>query len=351
VVAHSPGSTSSDEGFRILGRGCPPEESGLEGVPRPPLGDPGGLSWSYAALRGLEPGGPGRSWVPVRPARRFHALLGGRPQDLLPTRGSGIGPPCAFVLLQRRVPAAPHRSVRSSDPCEPRNEPVPRCCLSWAFVPYDTIPDRRTRTLAADPSATACRVRGLGTPLATYTTDPPGARSAGASLGFPLQGVLLVHERCPSRGLCPPDVASRTRPPRGEGTGRPPPGPCSRDELVLPPASRRKPAVDAFLGFTPPEPSPHPPGRSLVVAMPALSSFGGMTSLPAWTPGLRGSDGSAWPVSGLPALLGFRTLRPSRHSVHRPGERAHGFTSRRTPRTTRDAQRSKLPRQRCVRGS
>jgi hypothetical protein len=29
-------------------------------------------------------------------------------------------------------------------------------------------------------------------------------------------------------------------------------------------------------------------------------------------------------------------LRPSRHSVHRPGERAHGFTSRRTPRI-RDA--------------
>jgi hypothetical protein len=44
-----------------------------------------------------------------------------------------------------------------------------------------------------------------------------------------------------------------------------------------------------------------------------------------------------WPVSGLPALLGFRTLQPSRHSVHRLGERAHCFTSRRTPRTTRDA--------------
>jgi hypothetical protein len=36
-------------------------------------------------------------------------------------------------------------------------------------------------------------------------------------------------------------------------------------------------------------------------------------------------------VSGLPALLGFCTFRPSRHSVPRPGERAHGFTSRRTP--------------------
>jgi hypothetical protein len=47
--------------------------------------------------------------------------------------------------------------------------------------------------------------------------------------------------------------------------------------------------------------------------------------------GLRAlrNEGIGWSVSGLPALLGFRTFRPSRRSAHRPGERAHGFTSRR----------------------
>ena len=139
-------------------------------------------------------------------------------------------------------------------------------------------------------------------------------------------------QRCPSRSPCPPDVPGEPTPPRGNGVGRPPTGPCSRDESVLSPNSQRSPAVDAFLGFSPPERSLHPPGRSLVVTMPALSPLGGMTSVPTWTSGLLGSDGSAWSVSGLPALLGFCTFRPSRRSVHRPGERAHGFTSRRTPR-------------------
>jgi hypothetical protein len=180
-----------------------------------------------------------------------------------------------------------------------------------------------------DPSATACHVRGLATPIATSTTEPTGARGAGASMGFALQGVPLVREWYSSRSPCPPDVAGRPNSPRGDGRERPPSGPSSRDESVLSPASRRKPAVDAFLCLSSPEPSPHPPGRSLVVTRPALSSLGGMTSLPAWTSGLRGSDGSAWSVSGLPALMRFCTLQPSRYSVPRHGERAHGFASRR----------------------
>jgi hypothetical protein len=176
-----------------------------------------------------------------------------------------------------------------------------------------------------------------------------------AGFGYPLRGVhhrssrrarrRSVHglhpsrpsprrEGCPSRGPCPPDVASRPTPRREQDGKWPPSGPRSRDEFVQSPESRRKPAVDAFLGFSPQERSPHPPGPPLVVTAPALSPSSGMTSLPAWTSGLRGSDGSAWSVSGLPALLGFGTFRPSRHSVHRPGERAHGFTSRRTPRNS-----------------
>ena len=253
-----------------------------------------------------------RTVIGFRPTRAaFRRPAGVRSPDLLPTRRSGISPPCAFVLLQRHVPAAPHRNV-TPQLLRADGRPVSRCSLSWAFVPYDTISDRQTRlNKATDPSAAACHVRGLVTPLATSTTDPPGARSAGASMGLTLQGVLLVCERCPSRGPCPPDVTDRAPSPRGERTERPPSGPHSRNEFVLSPASRRRPAVDTFLGFASPEPSPHPPGPSLVVTMPALSSLGGMTSLPTWTPGLRGSNGSAWPVSGLPALLGFGTFQPS----------------------------------------
>jgi hypothetical protein len=104
---------------------------------------------------------------------------------------------------------------------KPTGMAVPRCSLSWALVPYDTVPDRQTRMKATDPSAAACRVRGLATPFATYTTDPPGARSAGASMGLTLQGVLLVRERCSSRSPCPPDVAGRTAPRGGRyGSGR-----------------------------------------------------------------------------------------------------------------------------------
>jgi hypothetical protein len=207
--------------------------------------------------------------------------------------------------------------------------------------------------MATAPTVTACHVRGLGTPFATFTTGPTGARGAGASMGLTLQGVPLVREWCSSRSPCPPDVADRPHPPKGDERERPPSGTCSRDESVLPSrAPEGVPTVDAFLGFSPPESSPHPHGPSLVVTMPALSSFGGMTSLPAWTTGLRVSDGSAWSVSGLPTLMGFRTLRPSRHSVPRRGERAHGFASRRTAHPKAHPQlRSKLPRRRGNRGS
>ena len=154
-----------------------------------------------------------------RPTRAaFRRPAGARSPDLLPTRRSGISPPCAFVLLQRHVPAAPHRNV-TPQLLRADGRPVSRCSLSWAFVPYDTVSDRQTRlNKATDPSVAACHVRGLGTPFATSTTDPPGAQSAGASMGLTLQGVLLVCEWCPSRGPCPPDVTDRTPSPRGERT-------------------------------------------------------------------------------------------------------------------------------------
>jgi hypothetical protein len=126
-----------------------------------------------------------------------------------------------FRSPSQTCPCSPATRRHPSVPLtEPTGLTVPRCSLSWAFVPYDTVPDRRTRMKATNPFAAACRVRGLATPIATSTTDPPGARSAGASMGFTLQGVPLVRERCSSRSPCPPDVAGRTDPRRGRnGSG------------------------------------------------------------------------------------------------------------------------------------
>jgi hypothetical protein len=300
-------------------------------VPDAAFRRPVATSRGFATLRGLGTAGSGRVWVSARPPVVRH-----RPgwSSCGPRRCSRSCDQALLALtcpFRDQVPAAPHRGA-ASPIRRPGRRLVPQCCLSWGFVPYDTFSDRRIRMMAADPSATACHVRGLATSFAASTTGPTGARSAGASVGFALQGVPLGARGAPLGALALLTLPATPLPERSD-VGRPPTGPRSRDESVLPPNSRKSPAVDAFLGFSPPERSLHPPGRSLVVTMPALSPLGGMTSLPARTSGLLGSDGSAWSVSGLPALLGFGTFRPSRRSVHRPGERAHSFTSRRTPRS------------------
>ena len=58
-----------------------------------------------------------------------------------------------------------------------------------------------------------------------------------------------------------------------------------------------------------------------------------------------------WLVSELPALMGFRTFRLSRHAVHRSGKRAHGFASRGMLPDGQPRPRSLLPRTRCSHGS
>ena len=72
--------------------------------------------------------------------------------------------------------------------------------------------------MAEDPSTAACRVRGLATSFATYTTDPPGARSAGASLGFALQGVPFDARGTPL-GVPALLTLPATPPPEGSGAG------------------------------------------------------------------------------------------------------------------------------------
>lgn len=184
----------------------------------PPLGDPCDLSWSFAALRGLVPGGPGRLWVSVRPVRRFDALrvvilrTSSRPE------GRGSAPralSCSYrdMSLQPRTATSLRTALASRRKTRLAMQPL----LGFGALRHSPGPADPPE-LTTDPSVTACRVRGLGTPFATSTTDPPGAQSAGASMGLTLQGVLLVRERCPFRGPYPPDVAGRARSPRGERT-------------------------------------------------------------------------------------------------------------------------------------
>ena len=258
---------------------------------------------------------------------------GGHPADRDRSRSRSQALRALSCPFRDQIPAAPHHSV-ATPVRKPGKRLVPRCSLSWDFVPYDTVSDQRIRVSGGRslhrrvPRARfGYLLRGVHhwSYRRAKRRSVPGLRPSRRS---------PRRERCPSRGPYPPDVAGDSTP-RGEQRRAvayrvlfPRPSPCCHT------GSRGNPAVDAFLGFSPPELSFHPPGLSLVVTMPALSPLGGLTSPPTWTLGLRVSDGSVWSVSGLPALLGFCTFRPSRRSVHGPGERAHGFTSRRTPRVS-----------------
>lgn len=105
---------------------------------------------------------------------------------------------------------------RSCPPAEAGAEPVARRNLSWASLALRHIPDQRIRMMTAGPPAAACHVRGLDTPLAASNHWSSRRQSAGASLGFALQGVPLAHGRYPSRGPCPPDVPAALRLPGEE---------------------------------------------------------------------------------------------------------------------------------------
>lgn len=152
----------------------------------------------------------------VRPVRRFDALRGFVLGGVHPAEAGG-SPPCAFAPLQRRACSARHHAV-ARPPAEAGARPVTRCCLSWALAPYDTCRADGPASLTAGPPAAACHVRGFDPPRGSHHR-PSRRRSAGASLGFTLQGVPLACGRYPSRGPCPPDVAA-ARASRGRSAER-----------------------------------------------------------------------------------------------------------------------------------
>jgi hypothetical protein len=294
----------------------------------PPLGDPCGLSWGFAALRGLGPGGPGRLLVSVQPVG-VSTPIGWSSIEPVARPKPNSGPPCAFAPLQRRTPAAPQRSV-APPARRPGDCPAMLPLLGFGALRHD-LRSVDARTRAADPSATACRVRGLATSFAASTTNPTGARSAGASMGFVLQGVPLDARGAPLGVLAlltlpaaPPPEGSEASPTAFRAS-------CPR-RIRAAAAFPKKRSRRCLLGLL--------PSRAFSPSVRATAC-----SHDAGPLVLRGDDVPThldlrasrieWiglSVSGLPALLGFRTLRPSRRSVPGPGARAQGFTSRRPPR-------------------
>jgi hypothetical protein len=107
------------------------------------------LPWSSAALQGLEVRRTRTVIGSARPVRRFDALRVLVLRAALRSEDRSW-PLLRFRLLRRQIIAAPHRSVTIDPKAERR--PVPRCCLSWAFVPYDTISVQWTRLNNGDGS-------------------------------------------------------------------------------------------------------------------------------------------------------------------------------------------------------
>lgn len=234
---------------------------------------PAWLAWGSPALRGAHRPRLARAWVGALPVRRscaprVFASVGCRrsvgPAEAGPP--SRRRPPWAW----RPLPSRP-RGPRAVRPAERRGH---RCPWSPPHEndasspglrgPYDTVSGWRIRQSIGGPPPIACRVRGLATSFATCTTIPTGARGAGASMGFSLQGVPLVVIGASLEAPAFVTFAPLHVPPikrAADGHAAPAGSPSrlrSHDESVLRPRQSAR-AVDALLGFCPPE---HAPLRS-----------------------------------------------------------------------------------------
>jgi hypothetical protein len=141
-------------------------------------------------------------------------------------------PPLCFRAPSETCPSSPAPRRRSTGPKAGRH--APRCCLSWALVPYDTVSDRQIRMKGDGSLRHRVPRPGFGYP-------PRGIhhRSSRRAKRRSVHGLRPTrrsprHERCPSRGPCPPDVVGDLLP-RGERSASdrlqgfvPVPSPCCR---------------------------------------------------------------------------------------------------------------------------
>lgn len=234
----------------------------------------------------------------VPPLRRFNALEACLRCDLLRDPRVRQGPFRAFVPLQRRSPQPrPVPPVR--EPARRTEQPLLGFCCPTTQSESVGVADRGS---TRDPMA-AC---GVWLPPARPVPTSYRRAKRRSIHGLPPSGPS-PRARCgSSRSRCPPGVTGRRAAPGGAR------GDAADFRALLSARVRSVTvpcgtAVDALLGFIPPEPS-LPPSR------PALWSRGlpsypthGLTSQPGGVPGSSEAGGSAWSVSGLPALMGFVT--------------------------------------------
>jgi hypothetical protein len=183
---------------------------------------------------------------------------------------------------------------------------------------------------AEPPGSAACHVRGLATSIAACTTVP-----ASASLR---RSVPRLHpsrpspraDRYPSRDPCPRAV-SRTFSPRPHGgvRTRPASGSRSRRELVLPPSTEDGASMPSWASSLQRTPPPHPDSAWVRGASPRALARPGVPS--SVRPRVLSDAEVGWPLSGLPALVGFSHLATVATPRGPCGRRAHGFTSRPRP--------------------
>jgi hypothetical protein len=261
-------------------------------------------------------------------------------------------PPLRFRSSSETCHRNPAPRRRATDP-KAGGRHVPRCCLSWALVPYDTVPDRRIRfVMAANPSAAACRVRGLDTSFATYTTGPPGARSAGASMGLTLQGVLLGARGAPlgvpALLTLPPQIHLPKEEERRTAAYRASFPRRVRAATGLPeePGRRYLPGLLPFRAST-------PSVRAIACSHDACPLALGRDDVPTHL-GLRASR-SGWiglvrfRTACSPGVSHLSTVTALRSSSRGAGSCFH--LTREATHDTRPRPRSELPRRRCSRGS
>jgi len=150
----------------------------------------------------------GRTWVPTRPFGVSTPM--GLALDTTPRATEAARWPFLRFRAPSEVPIAdPH------GPADPWVGSSDRASSPGLPVPYDTLSGDRCLPTAVPPAARGGRVRGLATSLTTSTCLPTGARSAGASLGFTLQGSSPVCGASSSRSRCPPGVVGPCAAPWG----------------------------------------------------------------------------------------------------------------------------------------